>query len=61
MIAMDIFYADHMSFWGDLTIILKTIPALIGQTSESRAQNQASGGMGRNGATESLNQAVRKI
>ena len=61
MIAMDIFYADHMSFWVDLTIILKTIPALIAQTSKSRAQKRANGAMDRNGATESLNQAVRKI
>src|SRR2546425_3602539 len=60
MIAMDIFYADHMSLWGDLTIILKTIPALIAQTSKSRAQKRANGAMDRNGATESLNQAVRK-
>jgi exopolysaccharide production protein ExoY len=36
MIAMDIFYARNMSVWLDLKIILKTIPALIGQTLESR-------------------------
>jgi lipopolysaccharide/colanic/teichoic acid biosynthesis glycosyltransferase len=36
MIAMDLFYAKNMSFWLDLTIILKTVPALIGQMLESR-------------------------
>ena len=36
MIAMDLFYAKNMSFWLDLTIMLKTVPALIGQMLESR-------------------------
>ena len=36
MIAMDLFYANNMSFWLDLTIMLKTVPALIGQMLESR-------------------------
>jgi len=36
MIAMDIFYARHMSIWLDLGIMLKTIPVLMGQTVESR-------------------------
>jgi lipopolysaccharide/colanic/teichoic acid biosynthesis glycosyltransferase len=36
MIAMDLFYAKNMSFRLDLTIMLKTIPALIGQMLESR-------------------------
>lgn len=36
MIAMDIFYARKMSLSLDLKIMLKTIPALIGQTRESR-------------------------
>jgi lipopolysaccharide/colanic/teichoic acid biosynthesis glycosyltransferase len=36
MIAMDIFYARNMSVWLDLTIMLKTIPALIEQVLESR-------------------------
>jgi lipopolysaccharide/colanic/teichoic acid biosynthesis glycosyltransferase len=36
MIIMDLFYADNMSLWLDLTIILKTIPALIGQMFEPR-------------------------
>src|SRR6202049_708094 len=36
MSAMDLFYADNMSLWLDLTIMLKTIPALIGQMIESR-------------------------
>jgi lipopolysaccharide/colanic/teichoic acid biosynthesis glycosyltransferase len=36
MIAMDIFYARNMSVWLDVSIILKTIPALIEQTLEGR-------------------------
>lgn len=36
MIAMDIFYARNMSVWLDLQIILKTIPALVEQTRETR-------------------------
>jgi len=36
MIAMDIFYARNMSLLFDLKIMVKTIPALIGQTRESR-------------------------
>lgn len=49
MIAMDIFYARHMSIWLDLKIILKTIPALIEQMDES----------GRVAATESRPRSVR--
>ena len=37
MIAMDIFYAEHMSVWLDVSIILKTIPALFSQTFEAPA------------------------
>jgi lipopolysaccharide/colanic/teichoic acid biosynthesis glycosyltransferase len=65
MIAMDLFYADNMSLWLDLTIMLKTIPALIGQMLESRRTSgfalrtqvvgQAWAG------TKSLNGSVRKI
>jgi lipopolysaccharide/colanic/teichoic acid biosynthesis glycosyltransferase len=36
MIAMDILYTQKMSLWLDLTIMLRTIPALISQTIESR-------------------------
>jgi exopolysaccharide production protein ExoY len=36
MIAMDLFYACNMSVWLDLTIMLKTIPAVIEQILESR-------------------------
>lgn len=41
MIAMDIFYARNMSVWLDLTIMLKTIPALIEQILESRKRSRA--------------------
>lgn len=37
MIAMDVFYTKHMSIWLDLLILLKTFPALLGQTLEPRA------------------------
>jgi lipopolysaccharide/colanic/teichoic acid biosynthesis glycosyltransferase len=42
MIAMDIFYARNMSVWLDLTIMLKTIPALIEQILESRGPRRES-------------------
>jgi lipopolysaccharide/colanic/teichoic acid biosynthesis glycosyltransferase len=35
MIEMDIFYGSHMSIWMDLSIILKTAPAIAAQVSES--------------------------
>ena len=37
MIAMDMFYAHNMSLRLDLAIILKTVPALVVQTRETRA------------------------
>jgi exopolysaccharide production protein ExoY len=61
MIAMDLFYAEHMSPWRDLAIILKTIPALIGQTLESRAINRANRTIVRQAVTESLSASARKI
>jgi lipopolysaccharide/colanic/teichoic acid biosynthesis glycosyltransferase len=65
MIAMDLFYAKNMSLWLDLTIMLKTIPALIGQMLESRRisrfalRTQVDGQAW--AATKSLNGSVRKI
>jgi lipopolysaccharide/colanic/teichoic acid biosynthesis glycosyltransferase len=38
MIAMDIYYAEHMSIWLDLGIILRTVPALLTQTMESQVR-----------------------
>jgi lipopolysaccharide/colanic/teichoic acid biosynthesis glycosyltransferase len=35
MIEMDIFYGSHMSIWMDLSIMLKTAPAIAAQVSES--------------------------
>jgi exopolysaccharide production protein ExoY len=61
MIAMDIFYGQNMSLWTDLTIILKTIPALIEQTLESRAQNRVNGARERSVVAEGLGGSVRKI
>lgn len=37
MVAMDIFYANHMSIWLDLTIMVKTVPAILSQMLEARA------------------------
>lgn len=36
MIEMDIYYSRNASFWLDLTILLKTVPAVVGQVIESR-------------------------
>ncbi|HEU0209521.1 MAG TPA: sugar transferase [Candidatus Udaeobacter sp.] len=38
MIDMDIFYSKNMSWWLDLSIICKTIPAIIHQVSEARSR-----------------------
>jgi lipopolysaccharide/colanic/teichoic acid biosynthesis glycosyltransferase len=38
MIAMDTYYSENMSVWLDLSIILKTIPALVAETMESRVR-----------------------
>jgi exopolysaccharide production protein ExoY len=40
MIKMDIFYTKNMSFWLDLTIMLKTFPAIFIQLVESRVANR---------------------
>jgi lipopolysaccharide/colanic/teichoic acid biosynthesis glycosyltransferase len=42
MIAMDIFYGNNMSLWRDLLIILKTVPALIGQILDARKSRPSS-------------------
>jgi lipopolysaccharide/colanic/teichoic acid biosynthesis glycosyltransferase len=40
MIKLDIFYTKNLSLWLDLTIMLRTAPALLAQVIESRlAQN----------------------
>jgi lipopolysaccharide/colanic/teichoic acid biosynthesis glycosyltransferase len=36
MINLDIFYTKNMSLWLDLTIMLKTLPALMAQVVETR-------------------------
>jgi lipopolysaccharide/colanic/teichoic acid biosynthesis glycosyltransferase len=65
MIAMDIFYAHNMSLWVDLTIMLKTIPALMGQALEPR-ENSRDGSRQQairetSPITGRLNGSVRKI
>jgi lipopolysaccharide/colanic/teichoic acid biosynthesis glycosyltransferase len=52
MMAMDIFYARNMSVWLDLSIILKTIPVLIWQALEFRAESP------RQSRPKSIQQAV---
>jgi len=65
MITMDLSYADNMSLWLDLTIILKTIPALVGQmlesgrTSRFAVPTQVAGQTW--AVTEGLNGTVREI
>jgi lipopolysaccharide/colanic/teichoic acid biosynthesis glycosyltransferase len=36
MIEMDIYYSTNASFWLDLKILLRTVPAILGQLIESR-------------------------
>jgi lipopolysaccharide/colanic/teichoic acid biosynthesis glycosyltransferase len=60
MIAMDMFYAEHMSVWLDLWIILRTIPALVGQTAEMRADSARDGEL-RPAIDSALNGAAKKI
>ena len=40
MIEMDIFYAGKMSVWLDLTIIFRTLPALISQVREASGSRE---------------------
>jgi exopolysaccharide production protein ExoY len=40
MIDMDIFYSKNMSLWLDLSIIRKTIPAIIQQVMEARSRSR---------------------
>jgi lipopolysaccharide/colanic/teichoic acid biosynthesis glycosyltransferase len=61
MIAMDMFYANNMSLRLDLAIILKTIPALIKQTAESRPPDRSNSTIARQAVAESLAGSVRKI
>ena len=41
MIQMDIWYAEHKSFWLDLKIVLFTVPALLSQVLEVRQPNRS--------------------
>lgn len=55
MIAMDVFYTKHMSIWFDLLILLKTFPAMLAQTLETRA---ASGSKRHTNAAEQESAAI---
>jgi lipopolysaccharide/colanic/teichoic acid biosynthesis glycosyltransferase len=60
MIAMDIYYSEHMSLWLDLRIILKTAPALICQTFESQVRRSGDV-VGARVATAGFNGSATKI
>ena len=60
MIAMDIFYAEHMSVALDLGIIAKTIPALVVETFESRGRRNGDG-MIEPASPSGLNGSARQI
>jgi lipopolysaccharide/colanic/teichoic acid biosynthesis glycosyltransferase len=47
MINMDIFYTKKMSLWLDLSIILRTVPAVIVQLLEARIGTRAGSHMGK--------------
>lgn len=55
MVTMDIFYAHNMSLRLDLAIMLKTIPALMRQTRDSRTRNRAGAAITSDAMTHSLN------
>lgn len=60
MVAMDIYYGEHMSAWLDLWIILKTPAALIAQTLEARLRRANDRAIQRM-STASLNGSARNI
>jgi lipopolysaccharide/colanic/teichoic acid biosynthesis glycosyltransferase len=61
MIAMDILYAKKMSLWLDLTIMLKTIPALISQTAESRLASRTDRTVATGATVHGTNGSTTKI
>ena len=61
MVAMDIYYAQHMSIWLDIWIIAKTIPALISQTLEAKARRGSDAAALSPVSAPSLNGSARKI
>jgi exopolysaccharide production protein ExoY len=60
MIAMDIFYSEHMSLWMDLSIMLRTLPAIAVQVLESRTVRSKSSKV-KAIARDRLNQLARKV
>jgi lipopolysaccharide/colanic/teichoic acid biosynthesis glycosyltransferase len=61
MVAMDLFYANKMSFRLDLTIMLRTVPALFVQTLESLGRNGVDQPISKPAVDQSRNGSVRKI
>jgi exopolysaccharide production protein ExoY len=60
MIAMDIFYSEHMSLWMDLSIMLRTLPAIAVQVLESRTVRSKSSKV-KAIARDRLSQLARKV
>jgi lipopolysaccharide/colanic/teichoic acid biosynthesis glycosyltransferase len=60
MIAMDIFYSKHMSPWMDLSIMLKTLPAIAVQVLESRTVRSTSSKV-KAIATDHFRQLITKV
>jgi lipopolysaccharide/colanic/teichoic acid biosynthesis glycosyltransferase len=60
MIAMDIFYSEHMSLWMDLSIMLRTLPAIAVQVLESRTVRSKSSKV-KAIARDHLTQLARKV
>jgi exopolysaccharide production protein ExoY len=57
MIRMDIFYSKNMSFWLDLTIMLRTLPTILAQVIETRIGAPVSVGTASTGTASTANGA----
>jgi hypothetical protein len=60
MVAMDIFYARNMSPWMDLSIMLRTLPAIAVQVLESRTVKSKTSKI-KAKAKDQLRQFARKV
>jgi exopolysaccharide production protein ExoY len=55
MVRLDIEYAEHMSFWLDLKIIIRTVPALWMQWRDLRAARRKDSGLAAGKSVQSIN------